>query len=276
MKFKGFTLAEVMIVLTVIGILAGILIPVANNSRPDENVMKFKKAHATLANVIHELVTSDKYFCNGYLAYKADCTTGLTNDDEHRTYFCSSIADLLSVKKVNCLNKSVGVSAYLLSDEFISNIATGSKMTRTVTEATIKSTKQKFDTFCKTYAKTIGQEIITTDNIVYYQAGAAQFASRLVPPNEQNGLSSVICLPYFSPPDQFPANYADQNGFDIAYKTYCIDIDGFDEAKGSENCDDIKDICPFGYGIRGDGKIMPGARADEWLEKGFQKGKKDN
>jgi len=40
---KGFTLAEVMIVLTVIGILAGILIPVANNSRPDENVMKFKK-----------------------------------------------------------------------------------------------------------------------------------------------------------------------------------------------------------------------------------------
>jgi len=52
-----------MIVLTVIGILAGILIPVANNSRPDENVMKFKKAHATLANAIHELVTSDKYLC---------------------------------------------------------------------------------------------------------------------------------------------------------------------------------------------------------------------
>jgi len=33
---------------------------------------------------------------------------------------------------------------------------------------------------------------------------------------------------------------------------------------------------PFGYGIRADGKILIGARADVWLEKDFQKGKKDN
>ena len=45
---KGFTLAEVMITLTVIGIITAVIIPVAIHSKPDENIMKFKKAHNTL------------------------------------------------------------------------------------------------------------------------------------------------------------------------------------------------------------------------------------
>jgi len=53
------------------------------------------------------------------------------------------------------------------------------------------------------------------------------------------------------------------------------EIDGFDETKGSENCDDVKDICPFGYGVRADGKILPGARADKWIKKELQKGKNE-
>ena len=38
--FKAFTLAEVMIVLTVIGVLTAILLPVARQSMPDEDLMK--------------------------------------------------------------------------------------------------------------------------------------------------------------------------------------------------------------------------------------------
>ena len=102
------------------------------------------------------------------------------------------------------------------------------------------------------------------------------FSSGWVSPNGANYLQNGINLRFFSPPNEFPANYADQNGFDIAYKIYCIDVDGWDETKGSTDCDDIKDVCPFGYGIRTDGKILTGKRADEWLEKDFQKGKKDN
>ena len=64
-------------------------------------------------------------------------------------------------------------------------------------------------------------------------------------------------------------------GFDAIYKPVCIDVDGIPK-DGSKNCDDIKDICPFGYGVRADGKILSGARADEWLEKGFQKGSNEN
>ena len=39
---KGFTLAEIMIALVVIGVITSILLPVAFNNVPNENVMKFK------------------------------------------------------------------------------------------------------------------------------------------------------------------------------------------------------------------------------------------
>lgn len=39
------------------------------------------------------------------------------------------------------------------------------------------------------------------------------------------------------------------------YKPFCIDIDGEGGVK------------PFGFGVRADGKIMTGARADRWLER---------
>ena len=43
------------------------------------------------------------------------------------------------------------------------------------------------------------------------------------------------------------------------YKVFCMDIDGI--GKGED---------PFGYGIRVDGKVLLGARAQEWLQKSIQ------
>jgi hypothetical protein len=40
------------------------------------------------------------------------------------------------------------------------------------------------------------------------------------------------------------------------YKILCVDVDGI--GKGED---------PFGYGIRVDGKILLGPRAQEWLDK---------
>ena len=45
----------------------------------------------------------------------------------------------------------------------------------------------------------------------------------------------------------------------MMYKVFCMDIDGLNN-----------DEDPFGYGIRVDGKIILGARAQEWLEKSIQ------
>ena len=89
---KGFTLAEVMIVLTVIGVLTAILLPVARQSMPDENLMKFKKAHNTLGTVIRELVTSDKYYRDGDLGVKPNSSLV-----DSATYFCETIADVLNM-----------------------------------------------------------------------------------------------------------------------------------------------------------------------------------
>ena len=56
----------------------------------------------------------------------------------------------------------------------------------------------------------------------------------------------------------------DEHGFDASYKAVCIDVDGIPKAATSDNC---VNECPFGYGIRYDGKIIAGARAQEWIAK---------
>ena len=257
---KAFTLAEIMIVLTLIGVLAGILIPIAVNSRPDENVAKFQKAHETLYNAINELKTSDKYYCNGDLGLKADCMTLTVNNNGNVTItdFCESLADVLSTKKVNCQTTRTTSGCWLLSNEMAESAT--AKVQKTVTPETIQASKEYFDSLCKARAKKMGQEIVTTDDITYYNTATTQFGVCI-------GGCSGSYIRLFSPPDENPANYADQNGFDISYKIFCVDVDGFDESVGSADCDDDNDICPFGYGIRADGKILPGARADEWLGK---------
>lgn len=261
---KAFTLAEVMISITVIGVISAIVLPVAMNSRPNENVMKFKKAHTTLYQVISTLVSSDKYYQNGDLGITVDGQP--IRYDSLPSYFCESIADLLSTKSVKCLKRGKGTpGSWLASNEWINDIVNGSQQKRTVTEETIAATKAKFDSVCKNAAKVIGPEIVTTDNIVYYNAGTNTQFHGDHQVNSETGIT-YDRLRGFSPPGQFPANYHDEDGFDISYKIYCIDVDGIPNNPDDCTCNP-KDECPFGYGIRADGKIMPGARAEEWMKK---------
>ncbi len=278
-KIKGFTLAEVMITLMIIGIISAIAIPVALHSKPDENLIKFKKAHETLAQVINTLITSDKYFLAGDLGVSANGIV-LTEHQElgNRPYFCKSMADLLTTKLVDCAaerTKRTGRhTVHLLSNETAADVMDNQEaLVRQVTSETIQATKEQFDFNCKKYAKVVGPEIITADDVVFYQTGESQFGSyRYVTPSAANGLSKLTKIRYFSPPNKFPANLADEQGFDIAYKNLCIDVDGIPDNATETDC---KNECPFGYGIRADGKILPGARAEEWLKKDIS-GKKED
>ncbi len=265
-KLKAFTLAEVMITLVVIGIIAAVVIPVAVQSKPDENIMKFKKGHNALYQTIRTLINSDKYYCNGDLGMKADCKTKITNSASLTNYFCTSIADLLSTKLVTCLTTSKGSPGHwLASNESANDIVDGIRQQRPVTQETITATKEKFDSVCKRSAIVVGAEIETTDGIVYFNAGTATQFGVFEIRNTETGVATGN-LRVFSPPDQFPANYADEQGFDIAYKIFCMDVDGIPDNATTANC---RNECPFGYGIRADGHIMTGARADEWLKKDF-------
>ena len=270
---KAFTLAEIMIVLVIIGVITAILLPVAINSAPDENVMKFKKANNTLGNVIREFVNSDKYYANGDLGLKADGTSiydvSVSDWLSARKYFCETFADLLNTKYVKCdtTNTSHCGAVDIRTGLDFDWTDSGNRTPIAVTEESIKNTKLRLDSACKDHITTVAPdgdapagypaqvEIVTNDGISWWETNPTSFFGH------SNKDSNGVSWERFSPPDKYPANFPDQNGFDGIYKVICFDVD--EVGKGED---------PFGYGIRRDGKILTGARADEWLNKSVQKG----
>lgn len=234
---KAFTLAEIMIVLMVIGILTAILLPSARNAMPNEDLMKFKKAHNAFYTAIRELVISDKYFLDGDLATKADGTQIDGTHTGDTTYLCQAMGDVLNTKKVNC------VSAAAKTDH---------KGIWSPKWATATTPFEKwFDSFCtgaqSSGVKNVkpGEGITLSDDTVIYESNVEKF---------------------FINTYEDTYNY-DDNDFLIMYKVFCIEIDGISNKGGYGTC---VDTCAFGYGVRRDGKIVNGARAQEWLQKSIQ------
>lgn len=56
-KFKGFTLVELMIALSIIGILSALVLPMMSNNSPSKNKMMMKKAYFTIEDVVSNLVS---------------------------------------------------------------------------------------------------------------------------------------------------------------------------------------------------------------------------
>ncbi len=243
---NAFTLAELMIVFTVIGVLTAILLPSAFHSTPDENILKFKKANNTLYQAIDELVANEKYYKDGDLGVKSDGTILDGTHDGDYTYFCQTLGDVVSTKSVNC-------EAYGEEKQYKSSSTKVSGVY--VPNNNISTIKGNFDSLCKSIqSNTIkaDKQIITTDGVVWFEQ------------------SSNTPFGYDNSGTRLFGGYKDNGGFDRLFKIFCIDVDGY-EAGGITTCDNVKNICPFGYGIRTDGKIIPGARADEWVAKSIQK-----
>ena len=257
MKFKfAFTLAEIMIVLTLIGIMTAILLPVAISSTPNENIMKFKKANNILGNVIRELVSSGEYYTPGDLGVKPDGTVidgSHQGDDE---YFCQTFSDMLSVKINNCKEMDdVYPNAKISWFSILPDDTVGLYDEETDT-TTYTKTDIWLDSTCKGYNEAgKNNQIVTTDGIVYYQTWPhSPFGIRNT---EGCGWDEEAnrCL---NAGERVFINYKRNNMYAI-YTGICIDIDGAD--KGED---------PFGYALRVDGKLVLGARAKEWLEKILQ------
>ncbi len=210
---------------------------------PDKNLMKFKKADNQLYNKIDELLTSEKYYKNGDLGIKYD---GTMLDGSHTgdyTYFCETLAELFSTKSVNCLSQRI-VNGW---NGYVDGINDGSH-----------------DPSCKAAQQAnVTPEIITSDGIFFYRVnpmlafGAGQCSVNQVSGSCYNIDGSLPsspkpwCNDCRNSARKFPAE-----AFTNTYITICVDIDGINQGED-----------PFGYGIRGNGKIIRGARAEEWLEK---------
>ena len=249
MKRFGFTLAEILIVLVIIGALTMILLPVAFQGSPDEAVLKFKKGHNTLSTVIKELVSSDKYYQNGDLGTRAN---GQLLDRTHKgdiEYFCKSMSEIMTTKSVNCSkDNSKGSAGFYWMDVDVDNSNT-------------ESCKTKADELCKKRQETTGAEIVTSDNIIFFNATPAiTFAMPTTQARKERSERDDYSDEVQDDTRLFGGHHVDENGFDRIYKIVCMDIDGIN--KGED---------PFAYGIRADGKILTGKRADEWMEKSIQK-----
>ena len=244
---KGFTLAEIMIVLAVIGILTAILLPVAYLSAPNENVMKFKKGHNALLSAIRELVNSDKYYLDGDLGVRADGVILDSTHDGDNTYFCETFGDIISVEIDNCDVETSDSRSWI-------DLWPGDTVTK---EERYESMAIRLDDSCVAITEETG--IKTTDGISFYESNnKIPFGVSI---RKFYEIITGVPNPLHSTDRNFGGYLPDPDNptIDPVYKTFCMDIDGINNGED-----------PFGYGIRTDGKVMLGKRANEWLQKSIQ------
>lgn len=107
---KAFTLAEVMITMAILGILASVLLPAVSKVRPNENKALFKKAYYVAERVVGELVNDDKLY-----PLMDGTTVGLDNLDKAQyigeEYSGNDKFCKLFAAKVNTINDTVNCVA---------------------------------------------------------------------------------------------------------------------------------------------------------------------
>lgn len=101
---NAFTLAEVMIVFTVIGILTAILIPTLLTNSPDKEKLKAQKAYNTITRAVEDLLNNGVYSeYDGTLVSTPFIKGNEEKDSKARIqFFCNQLVDHLNVTGVNC------------------------------------------------------------------------------------------------------------------------------------------------------------------------------
>lgn len=112
---NAFTLAELMITLTVCAFLAALLLPAIAYIRPDKQKVLFKKAYYVAERMVYELVNDEDFypttgetvgFANTVMASYLGYTYGGDSDSEARSKFCKLFA-----RKVNTTTDDIHCDA---------------------------------------------------------------------------------------------------------------------------------------------------------------------
>lgn len=237
-KFKAFTLAEIMIVLSVIAILTVILLPTAKNAMPNEDVVKFKKTHNAIATAIREIVNSDKYFLDGDIRV-------LPNGNCPESRLAYALADILNSAQVIEAGSNGGSSICSVEDNFeILNEETFEKM---------KTYMDNLDTSLKDSPYKILRTIL-----------ASYSAHGVIKLSDLEYIFTAICT---LNNDYYCIMYA--NGYDVA-EDGVFDIRDAAKILGILNGSSEGKFNTFTYAVRYDGKIITSSKVDEWLNKSIQ------
>ena len=62
---KGYTLAETLITLAIIGVIAGLLFPVMQKNTPNREMLAFKKAYSSVERAIAEMINDEAMYSEG-------------------------------------------------------------------------------------------------------------------------------------------------------------------------------------------------------------------
>ncbi len=236
-KVFGFTLAELLVVLAVLSVVAAILLPTVFSSMPDENRLKFKKGYYTLKRTIDAMVNSEAYTTTegnfGVILNDNEDAPGfaaeLSDGQNGSRYFCIQFSEMLNSTQTQC---SEGQGDYLNTTGVISDDFAATNLTTT---SDSNSLDGKCDAFMATEDSKKYINVATQDGI-YWSLPYDNFSGKA-------GSNQVKTISGYG---KVPAYYA----------VVCMDVDGV----GGQPA--------FGFGIRRDGKVIAGKRAKDWLQEG--------
>ena len=124
MKKQGFTLAEALVTLGVIGVVAALILPAVNSMRPDQNKVLYLKAHDALGYALSGIASNSKLFPAYIQEQKIPCSSyPLINteapveerfaDYTGKTKLCNLLALSMNVdsNNIDCSQNSYNFSA---------------------------------------------------------------------------------------------------------------------------------------------------------------------
>lgn len=138
MKKTGFTLAELLITLVVIGIISAITLPAINKLMPDENKINCIKAYDTLSALVKNLASNTKIYpvcknpeqndnqnCSEYPLFNTNQPQLLAafNDDKYSgdKKLCNLLASFMNVKDASCGENVYSFNATNFNTQFNNN-----------------------------------------------------------------------------------------------------------------------------------------------------------
>ena len=116
-KRQGFTLAEVLVVLVVLGVLASILIPTLLAQRPNQEMVMLKKAYYLTSRTVNELINDDEFYPYENLGFE-DTDTAIYHNETYELgkKFCGLFASRLNLRDNTMDCKEDGSGHFITAD----------------------------------------------------------------------------------------------------------------------------------------------------------------
>lgn len=239
-KKSAFTLAEIMIVFTVIGVLTAILVPALFTASPDQEKLRAKKAFNTLTRAVESLTNSGPYDTNGGILTS---TSYATDADDRNAFFCNNLAEILNVKSVDCSHDDVNgaITSTTGCATFVDDTTTRNRLCLEKTDdvADYEKLQNSFDSACEA---------------AFYQDDAPKGDFNIV---TSDGIMWGIQRTDFNNPQTITVNSVTSPAF---YNLICIDVDNHNDAQFI-----------YGAGVRKDGKILVGTKLQEIVTEDYEK-----